>query len=69
MDDGVVCMAVHQGRWLTGGHAKGMQPQLSWQLTRVSRHQLNRKDEEQRREGAALEDPRLDRESRCEPAI
>ena len=69
MDGGVVCMAMHEGRWLTGGHAEGMQPLLSYQLTRVSRHRLDRQDKEQWPEGAALEDPRLDRKARFEPAV
>ena len=62
----VVCMAVHEGRWLFGGHAEGMQPLLSCQLTRVSRHRLDCQDKDQRREGTALEGPRLDRDAVCQ---
>ena len=46
MDGGVVCMAVHKGRWLIGGHVDGKQPLLSCKLTRVSRQRLNRQDKD-----------------------
>ena len=40
IDGSVDCMAVHEGRWLPGGHAQGTQPLLRCQLTRMSRHWL-----------------------------
>ena len=46
-----------------------MQPLLCCQLAGMRGHGLDRQDEEQRRQRAALEDPRLDWEACCVPAV
>ena len=47
-----------------------MQSLLSCQLMRVSHHRLNRQDKEQRRDGAALEDPDwTGKRAVCEPFL
>ena len=50
-------MAVHEGRWLTGGRAQGTQPLLSCQLTRVSRHRLASKTKSSGEKGLLWETP------------
>ena len=69
MDGGVVCVAVHEGRWLTQGRAEGKQSLLRGQLACVRGHGLDRQNEQQGRQRAALEDPRLDWEACCVPAV
>ena len=69
MDGGVVRMAVHEGRWLTQRRAEGMQPLLCCQPAGMRGHGLDRQDKQQRRQRAALEDPRLDWEACCVPAV
>ena len=56
----VVCIAVHEERWLTQGRAEGIQPLLCCQLACMCSHGLDRQHEQRRRYRAALEDPRLD---------
>ena len=69
VDGGVIYVAVHEGRWADPrGVLRAWQPLLRGQLACMSCHGLDHQDEQQRRERAAPEDPRLDWEARCVPS-